>query len=285
MNILSPILDALAGPGFLTMTMFAVLVVGRLAFHGVSRWRGYSLTQETVVRDNVAVCVRWAMFTLAIVLSFRGILHPSGIGFKEDLNIMGKYALMVIGLLFVAQWINDKIILRAFNNDKEVVGEKNLAVAMVEGATSLATAFILSGSLGGWEGGYQVSLIWFAIGQVTLILLALLYRLFRQGVVLALDNQNIACALSFGGFLLSGGLMLGSALSGPFAGWTSDLRAVGLYALLWLVLMGVCNWLADLFMLPSAKFKQEIMADKNAGVGLIEAVGFVAITLMYTWLW
>ncbi len=271
--------------GVLALAMLALLVVARMTFGIVSRIEGYSLTYETVENDNQAVGIRYATFLLAVIVSFLGILHPSGVSLAEDLNIIAGYGLLSISLLVVSRWVNDYLILYDFGNNKEVIGEKNTAVAIVEGGTYMATAFIMAGALCGWEGGFWVSLIWFGIGQVFLIGLALLYRLCMRGVFKALDECNNACGISFAGFLLSGGIAMGAAVAGPFTGWSNDLGAILAYLGCWLILMSVVHFVLNFCVLPSSHLRKEIMTDRNFGAGMIESVVFLATTLFYTKVW
>lgn len=275
------------GTAFLVASVLGLIIASRFVFGFISRLEGYSLSEEIIVKNNSAVGIRYALFTLAVVVSFLSIMHPSGLGLKEDLNIVGQYGLLAMALLVVSRWINDKCILYSFNNNREVITEKNSAVAMVEGATYLATALVMSGALAGWEGGFLVSLAWFGIGQVFLILLGLTYRACttRGSVDAAIDGHNHACALSMGGFLISGGIVLGAAVSGPFNGWTQDLKAVALYTLVWLIVIIVTRFVANYLILPSSEIQEEVMFDGNAGAGAIEAALFLAVTLFYTKVW
>ncbi len=274
--------------GFLTLSVMALIVVARVVFGIICRLEGFSFSREMVENDNPAIGVRVGLFLLAVIFSFLGIIHPSGVGWKEDLNIIAGYGLLAVGLLIVSRWVNDYLILFDFRNNKEVLEEKNTAVAIVEGATYLATAFIMAGALAGWHGGFWIALSWFGIGQGFLIVLGLLYRVCFAGigkVGKAIDTHNDACALSFGGFLLSGGIALGAAISGPFTGWTSDLTGVGMYIGLWVVFMFIAGLTANYFVLPATRLREEVMDDKNIAAGIIEAVMFIAPTLFYVKVW
>ncbi len=263
------------------LILFGVAIVARTIFGWVCRLEGFSMNHETTVNDNPAVGIRYALFLIAVILSFKNIVHPSGISFYEDLALVGKYSAIVLAMLLVSRYVNDWLILSAFNNNAEVVGEKNIAVALVEGSTYLATAFIISGALSGWEGGYLVSFGWFVTGQVFFILLAMLYRWFAPDTFSALDTHNHACALSLGGLLLSGGIALGDAVSGPFHGWSVDLPNVGLYMFGWLVFIFIAAIVADKVMLPTVKLRDEVMKQRNIAAGAIEGATFLTVTLLY----
>lgn len=278
-ELLNSVLPAI----LLTIVMLGLVVVSRFVFGAVGRLEGYNLTYEMVKNDNPAIGIRYALFTLAVVVSFLGMLHPSGISFREDLNNIAYYGFLSVVFLMISRWVNDYAILYAFSNNKEVVKEKNQAVALVEGSTYLATAFIMKGALAGWEGGFWVSTIWFGIGQLFLVVLAFVYRKLVNGVFEALDNHNVACGLSLGGFLLAGGIALGAAISGPFAGWKTDLMAVGIYILGWAVMMFLTHLVTDWLILPSARTRDEVMKDRNIAAGAIEGAMFMIVTLFYVY--
>ena len=279
--------EQLLYPSLLTGAMIALLVVGRFAFGLVASIGGskYSLTYETVKNDNPAVGIRLAAFLLAMVISFLGMMHPSGVGFAQDLNNIGMYGLLAIVALIVSAIVNDKLILYSFDNNMEVVGEKNVAVAIVEASTYFATALIMRGALSGWEGGFAVAVGWFVLGQAFLVLLGFLYRLVVKDVFEGLDTHNVASALSFGGFLLAGGLALGAAVSGPVSSLQADLTSAGLYLAVWLTLIVITRFLADLLLVPTAKISHEIMVDRNVGIGALDACVMLATTLIFTTVW
>src|SRR5438309_637445 len=129
---------------FILVSLLTFLVFARSAFGWVARAEGYSLTVETTVNDNPAVGVRFGLFLLASAIPFLNLLQPSGGDFREDFNIIAFYGLISIVLLIVAREVNDKLILYKFSNDAEVIGKKNSAVAIVEGASYVGTAFIVS---------------------------------------------------------------------------------------------------------------------------------------------
>lgn len=275
--------------------MLALVVVARFAYGQVARVEGYSFSSELVVRDNPAVGLRLASLLFACVIAFFGVAHPSGVSVIEDLNLYTQYALVVLGGLFVSLKINDFWILYGFDNNKEVVGEKNVAVAIVEASTYLATGLIFSGALhgalGGKGGGIWVSVGWFVIGQVMLIGLTAVYRIYMRvdrGIGIddftiddTLDNHNCACAIDLGSVLLSGGLALKTAVSGDFHGWAADLPQVGLFMGVWLVLMVLTQVVANFAVVPGQAVKHEIMIDKNWGVAWVCAALRVAFTLVY----
>jgi uncharacterized membrane protein YjfL (UPF0719 family) len=263
---------------FILVSLLTFLVFARSVFGWVARAEGYSLTFETTVNDNPAVGIRFGLFLLASTISFLNLLQPSGTGLKEDFNILAFYGLVSVVLLIVAREVNDRFILYKFSNDAEVIGKKNTSVAVVEGASYLGTAFIVSGAFSNIDAGIGAALIWFVVGQCVLVVL---YTIAAPGIQEALASQNIACALSLGGFLLAGGMALGSAISGESYGWIQDAVDVAYFLALWFLVIIVVHFVMNRLFLPGTSLRKELLNDRNVAAGLIEAVLFITVTLFY----
>jgi len=266
---------------FIVVSLLIFLVFARSVFGWVARAEGYSLTYETTVNDNPAVGVRFGLFLLASAIPFLNLLQASDVGLKEDFNILAFYGLISIVLLIIAREVNDKLILYKFSNDAEVIGKKNTSVAIIEGASYLGTAFIISGAFSNVDSGIGPALIWFVIGQGILVLLDNIYSLGAPGIQDALAAQNIACAFSLGGFLLAGGLALGSAISGESYGWAQDGIDVAYFLAVWLLVMTVVHLTMNRLFLPGTSLRKELFVERNVAAGLIEGVMFLTVTLFY----
>jgi len=278
----------LANLGILTGSMLGIFVLCALTFCVMGRLEGYNFVYELSHNDNPALGIRFGLFSLAAVISLLGMLHPSQVGLQEDVNIIVGYGALAIGLLVLARYVNDKLILSGFPNNREVVEEKNIAVASVEGATYVATGLIIAGATSDWHGGVWVSLGWFVIGQTFLVILSLVYRATAWGVFNALDTHNHACGIAISGFLLSGGIALGNAVSGPFNGWSEELANVGIYLAGWLVAMATAGIIAQFLLVFVGRvrlLRSEILQDRNIAAGVIEASVFLAATLLFTKIW
>lgn len=266
---------------FVLASLLAFLVLARSVFGWVARTEGYSLTVETTINDNPAVGVRFGLFLMASAIPFIGLLEPSAAGLRQDLDVVAFYGLISIVLLIISREVNDKLILYKFSNDMEVIGKKNTSVAIVEGASYLGTAFIVSGAFANVDGGIGASLIWFGVGQCVLVVLDNIYGVVAPGVQAALAAQNLACAFSLGGFLVSGGIALGSAISGESYGWAQDSIDVGYFLAIWFAVIAVTHFTMNRLFLPGTTVRKELFVDRNVAAGIIEAVIFITVTLFY----
>ena len=96
-----------------------------------------------------------------------------------------------------------------------------------------------------------------------LVLLALVYRAVAHGTDKALDDHNLAVAISLGAFLLSGGMVCGTVISGPSTGWRNDLLIVAAYLATWIVTMLAAHWLSDRLVFRTAHMADEVTEQRN----------------------
>ena len=258
-----------------------LLLIGLAAFLWLSgKIEGYDPINEMLFRDNPALGIRYALFAIAVVFAVLGIFDRA----QGDSGawLFTQNALLAVILIYLSRYLNDWLILYHFSNNREVVQEKNSAVAVVEGATYLASAYVIAGAFYDWENGLWIALVWFFIGQLMLILLALLYRLVGKGVDAALDEQNLAVGISLASFLLSGGMVCGAVISGPSQGWRSDMITIALYLSAWVFLMLMAHFISDKLTFRSSHLGEEVMEQRNIAAALFKAVIFIAVTLGYT---
>lgn len=262
------------------LAMVGSVVIARAVQGGFARmFHGYSVTHEIVKNNNSALGIRGGAFFLGAVMALAWIAKPSGIGHRADLDMLGASVAIVIAVLTVSQYVNDRMILFDYHNNDEVVGKNNMAVATVEASTLFATAMITAGALSGWHGGFLVSLVWLGIGQLFLIALSMVYRLLMPELYKALREGNQSCAFSLGGVLLSGGILLAFAISGPFNGWGKDLRAVLIYMVPWVILMAVSHYVLNRLLLRGSHLKDEMIRDNNTGAGFMDAMISLSVTV------
>jgi uncharacterized membrane protein YjfL (UPF0719 family) len=273
-------LNMLMGPlstaaGVLLLTIFLAVFLW-----ATGKIEGYDPINEMLFRDNAALGIRYALYLIAVVIALLGIFDRA----QGDSGVVDfcQHALLAALLIHLSRYLNDWLILYDFSNNREVIQEKNIAVAIVEGATYIASAQLIAGALYDWESGLWMAIIWFVIGQVLLIVLAFLYRALAPGTAQALDDHNSAVGLSLGAFLLAGGIVCGAAITGPSRGWQQDLITVAAYILVWLGLMVVTHFVTEIMVLRSSRLSDEVMRQRNIAAALFKAVIFLAVTLGYT---
>jgi len=273
-------LSVVLGPLSMAAGVLLLLAVLAAFLWLTGKVEGYDPVNEILLRNNSALGIRYAFYVIAVVFALLGIFDRA----QGDSGVVefALHALLAALLIHLSRYLNDWLILYDFNNNREVIQEQNVAVSIVEGATYLASAYVISGAFYDWESGLWIAVIWFSIGQLLLIVLALLYRAVTRGVAGALDNQNTAIGISLGGFLLSGGIVCGAVISGPSRGWQHDFVVVITYILIWLALMFIAHFLSELLVFRSSRLSDEIMQQRNIAAALFKGVMFLAVTLGYT---
>jgi uncharacterized membrane protein YjfL (UPF0719 family) len=273
-------LSVITGPLSMAVGVLGLLIVLAAFLWSTGKFEGYDPINEIFLRDNAALGIRYALYTVAVVFALLGIFDRA----QGDSGVVefSLHALLAALLIHLSRYLNDWLILYDFDNNREVVQEKNIAVAIVEGSTYLASAYIVGGAFYDWESGLWLAVVWFLIGQSLLILLGLLYRVFERGAFKALDDHNAAVAVSLGGFLLSGGIVCGAVISGPSQGLRQDLLIVAAYVATWIVLMLAAHAIADLLVFRSARLRDEVVQQRNIAAALFKAVIFLSLTLAYT---
>ena len=249
---------------------------------------GFNLDRQLSHRDNKAVATSFMgfLFALGLIIS-RELTSPvsNSIGEAVDAPWMGQlgnavladflntslWAVLGAVLLLLSRIVNDKLILPAFSNRKELLEDGNVGVGAVQAGSYIATALIITAVLGGEfvEGllnEVALALVWFVISQVLLILFSFLYqKMTKFDMHHQLSQGNVAVGISFGGTLLAFGLMMHFYLT-----QYDSLLGLLVWALLISVLLFVNRFVVDKLILSGGNLDDELSQDQNWGVALIE---------------
>ncbi|EQA36145.1 PF03994 domain protein [Leptospira inadai serovar Lyme str. 10] len=261
------------------------------------------LDEELVRSDNGALALSLSGYYLGIIVLFITIVaHPSdGTGLVGDVIQVSAYSLLGVVLLLVSQWLNDAFILRGIDAQEEVYENKNLAVGTVLFGGTIASSFFIAAALNGdigskvfpeglglsispiWERtliGAILSVIFFLIGQLGMILFTFYYQLwipYKLKDELE-SKRNLAAGIAFAGALLAIGILLTRALFREF----DSIMQTGILLLLDLgfafLIIPVLHFFAGRVILSGSTLKHEIAEDQNFGAGLLEAVVLVSFS-------
>jgi uncharacterized membrane protein YjfL (UPF0719 family) len=239
-------------------------------------------------KDNPAVGILMAGFLLGVTAIICGVFFGDSVGtpsvamFVEEIVPVIIYGGIGVVLLFLSGIINDKIILRQFSNRKEIIESHNSAVAVVMAATYVGSGLVIAGGICGSVDIVSL-LVAFVIGQVTLVLFAIIYQKctsYDDQEELG-KNKNVAAGLAFGGNLLAYGLILmkGMSMEAGVEDWTwpDRLLNIAYYVVAGLVLLLVTRIVNDHLFLPKARISKEIVEDRNLNAGLMEAALAIAM--------
>lgn len=248
--------------------------------------REYHLTTELVEKDNPALALAVVGYYFGLVLCIGGtLIGPSG-GIIEDLIDMSIFGVVGIILLNISWYMCDWLILRKFKVSDELIRDHNQGTGAVSFGVSVASGLVIFGAVSGEGGTIWTAVAFWAIGQVILILAALIYDLVSPyDVHDEIEKDNVAAGVSFGGALVAMGIVLGLAAEGDFSDWSEDIWDFLLIALLGLILLPIIRLITDKVLLPTVKLSHEIAGQEkpNVGAAYIEAVSYISAALVVYW--
>lgn len=265
---------------------FLLFWLGQLAYRKLFR-RRMELNLELFVKDNPAVAIALVGYYFGIVIALGGVLDKTLSILPEKLLNLASYGCLVILLMLAGAWVGERLILKHFDCDREIIQERNIGAAFVEAGNHIANGLILNASLGGEGGNLLVGFACWLIGLGVLVLASVVYpRFAKYNVFREIEKRNnpaagIACA----GLLVATGNIVRIAFAPEFQDWVSSFRVYGLNLLFCLALLVAIRWLADLILVPGVKISDEIVNQEvpNLGAGLIEAFAYIAASFLIAW--
>ena len=267
--------------GFIYLAVVLVLVViGKWVYTALHR--GFVLRTQLLEKDNLAMALMIAGYYLGLAIVLGGVVSGPGSGMlTENVIDVVIFGLVAIVLLNLSGWINDKIIFSRFDNQKEIIQDRNIGMGAIEGGNHVAVGLITAGALSG-EGGLLSGAVFWVLGQVGLIVAALLYnKMTSFDLHHEIERDNTAVGVAFAGVLIGFGNIIRLAGEGDFVSWTQSLSEFGYYAVVGLLLLPLVRLFADKVLLPGARLTDELVQDvPNVGAGAIEATTYLAASIL-----
>jgi uncharacterized membrane protein YjfL (UPF0719 family) len=249
----------------------ALLVIARFVKDLLTPYR---LREQMTKHDNPAIGMSVAGYYVGVLLVCVGPIltdAQSHVPWWQDLLETVGYVALGIVLLNVARVVLDRVLLYRFSSASELVDDRNPGMGAVEGGAYVASGLVVAGALHGHGGGPHTAVLFFALGQLLLIVYGHLYRVIcRYDVFGEIEKDNVAAGVAFALNLVAMGLVLMRASSGDFIGWVENLGEFAIIALLGLVTLIVLRVLVDLLLIPGVKVRDEIVDDRNTNVAWVE---------------
>lgn len=269
---------SLVEPTALLLLFFVLFVLGKWIDNRVT---SYEVERQLTKRDNPALAISTAGYYLGIVIIFVGAALGPSYGLEMDLLLVGGYTAGGIGLLLLSRVINDKLILRGFSTQRELVEDRNSGTGVVLFGSYVASACIVAGSVHGQGGGPHTALAFYALGQVALVAFTWLYDwLTPYSLLDEIEQDNFAAGIGFAGALIAIGIIIMRAVSGDFESWAVNLTSLGANVLIVFVYLIGIRIFFDKVVIPEDDLNFEIVRDRNVGAGLLEgtmSIGFAAV--------
>lgn len=250
----------------------------------------YNLTEELVVKDNPAVALALVGYYFGLVLCIGGALAGPSHGVIEDVIDLVIYGMLSIALLNISWFLCDKLILYKFKISEELVRDHNLGTGVVSFGISIASGLVIYGSISGEGGNIWTAIIFWAMGQVILMMAGFLYSwMVPFDLHGEIEKDNVAAGVSFAGALIAMGLIIGLSAEGDFSSYREDLPSYIAFSLLGLIILPIIRLLTDKVLLPSVKLTDEIIAGTadqekpNVGAAYVEAFSYIAAAFIIFW--
>ncbi len=266
------------------LSAFVLFFIGKVVFDKINS--SYSLNDELVERDNVALAVAMVGYYLGLTFAIGGVISGPSAGLGEDMIDIMIYGPLAIILMNVSAVINNKLILYKFDTTKEVITDQNVGTGVVECAVYLATGMIIYGSISGEDGSVITAVAFWGLGQVALVLTGQLYNLITPyDIHEHIEKDNVAVGVSFAGALIAIGNIIRHAVSGSFDSWNDNLETFASFIILSFIFLPVIRIVTDKILLPGAKITDELINQKkpNLGVAVIEAFSYIGASFFIVW--
>lgn len=252
---------------------FVFLLIGKYVY---GFFRPFGVDQQLGDKDNKAVALSLGGFVFALGLVIAPMLaHDSGKELQADLIDLAIWVAISLVLLVVGQFVNDKVIFGRFSNSKELAEDSNTGLGVAEAGSFIAVALILNAALSGEEGSLGADivgvLIFFAAGQIALILVFLLDRKFAGYDLLGeIEKDNPAAGLLCGAKAIAIANVLAGAIHAD-----DSLVFFAVWAVIGSVLLFIGQRIIDGLIFPNHQLSKEISEDRNWGIAAV--VGLVLI--------
>ncbi len=262
------------------LVVLGLLAIGKWAYDGLHR--RFVLRVELLEKDNLALAVTVAGYYLGLVIVLGGVVSgPASISLLDDVIGLAIYGGLAIVLLNLSAWVNDRLVFSKFDNEREIVEDRNVGVGIIEGANYAAVGLITAGALSG-EGGLLPALAFWVTGLAALVVAGVLYdRITSYDLHDQIERNNVAVAVACAGVLVGFGNVIRLAGEGDFVSWNESLTEFGYYLVVGLILLPLVRLFADKVLLPGARLADELVGERpNLGAGVIEGVSYLAASML-----
>lgn len=269
------------GTGFIYLAVvLGLLVLGKWLYDALHR--RFVLRTELVEKDNLAVALAVSGYYLGLVIVLGGVVSgPASFSVVDDVIGLVIFGLLGIVLLNLSAWVNDTVVFSKFDNEREIIEDRNSGMGAVEGGNYVAVGLITAGAMSG-EGGLVPGLVYWLAGLAALVVAGLLYdKITSYDLHDEIEKDNAAVGVAFAGVLIGFGNIIRLAGDGDFVSWNESLAEFGYYTVVGLILLPLVRLFADKVLLPGASLSDELVKTKpNLGAGVLEAVSYLAASML-----
>ncbi|MGC4079487.1 MAG: DUF350 domain-containing protein [Rubrivivax sp.] len=203
----------------------------------------------------------------------------------QDAIRAGAFGILGLFLVELAGRMGTQLLVRS-RLPKEI-DRGNIAAGVAAASHYVAAGIIAAHAIAGSKlRDAGLSLLFFVIAIVTLWAFVLLFRaLTTYDDAYEIEGENLAAALSYAGLGIAVAIIVGTALDGDFVDWGVSLKGYGIILLFSLALYPVRQIFVQSLLLGApltlrgGRLDVGVGTDRNAGLGILEAVTYVATAL------
>jgi uncharacterized membrane protein YjfL (UPF0719 family) len=203
----------------------------------------------------------------------------------SDLMWIAVFGGISVFLLEIVSGLGIRLLLK--HHLPEEIDKGNIAAGIAAGGQYAATGMLAASCIQGDSFfGLEISLLFFAVAQISLHLMGVLFRaLTSYDDDTEILGQNIAAALSYVGVILALSILIGNAASGEFKDFTSSFVGYGLALLYGFLFYPVRQVLLQGLVLRSKIQLRGGVLDKaivarDPGYAIIEVAAYIGTSLL-----
>lgn len=267
--------------------MLVLFVAGRL-FYRLFHPR-ILVTDELIHKDNFAFSWSYVGYLTGLIIVIVGVTVGDSKGWLMDTFEILVYGVLAIVLLNLGTLINDKIILKQFSIEQEIVRDRNVGMGVIEAANAISIGLVIYGAITGdalsWTEGIFSTIAFWIIGQIVLLICTRFYNLIvPYNLYKEIEKDNNAVAVAYAGALVAFSNLIRFTISDEFISWQETGIDILIDLGIAILLLPIARWLCDRILLPGRKLTDELVNQdvSNVGAGLIEAFVYVASSILIT---
>ncbi|WP_415890884.1 DUF350 domain-containing protein [Neptuniibacter sp. SY11_33] len=222
---------------------------------------------DQLANGNLAVGLRRTGAQFGLAIAMMGVLSGGTTGsLTQDLMNSALYGLAATMFMVSTLILTDKLVTPGIDNLKQLK-ENNTSVGMVELGMLVSTGIISYSSIYGEAGGLLSTLAYFVIGQVTLVVLIVVYeKVFTRhfDIVSQIGKGNLSAGVYLGGKLIAYALILKSAIVGNGgSAELSDMVVEYIFlAVSGMLILYLFEFVIDLVIVTSSSMKEILNEDR-----------------------
>ncbi|MFT5667280.1 MAG: uncharacterized membrane protein YjfL (UPF0719 family) [Vicingaceae bacterium] len=261
---------------------FALFLVGKKVYQLLHK--NIRIDHELVEKDNLAFAFANVGYYAGLLIAISSVYEGDDIAHIVDsiISIL-IYGSLSIVLLNCSIFISDKVLLRKFSVEKEIVEDQNVGTGVIEGAVCIANGLIIHGVLADNQDSFINILILWALAQVALLVVGWVYNLITPyDIHEYIEKDNVAVGIGFAGALVAIANLIRFGAQIDADSWIVVGENMLLETGIGLLMLPLVRFLTDKILLPGRKLTDELINQEkpNNGAGMVEAFAYIGGSML-----